>query len=245
MGAIPIKSNKGDPITWLPAADMKLKDMVTQPQPKVLVPVTLRLQQGKGLGCIICKGPAEFPGIFVQKVKSQGLALEAGLEPGDQIVECNGLPLTHQVSFQESVVQLKSHPKLDLIVRKGVGKAFIADKLASEALSDTSSSHNPAAASKTAAAYSVKKQSANIISSPAISHQSPYSQGSTRLQTVSSDELEAERLNLERSKIALERKKLEAEVERLRRETEQLERHQQQLRNSCQQQQQQLSDTSS
>ena len=173
MGAIPVKSNKGDPITWLPAADMKLKDMVTQHQPKVLVPVTLRLQQGKGLGCIICKGPADFPGIFVQKVKSQGLALEAGLEPGDQIVECNGLPLTHQVSFQESVVQLKSHPKLDLIVRKGVGKAFIADKLANEALSDTSSSHNPGAASKTAA-YSVKKQSANI-SSPAISHQSPYS----------------------------------------------------------------------
>ena len=122
IGAIPVKSNKGDPITWMsPEEAMKLKNIVpfkatlTTPPPhkghnqqgqnggpknetqKVLVPVTLTMKPGKGLGCIICKGPPEFPGIFVQRVKPQGLALEGGLEPGDQILECNGLQFNSAV----------------------------------------------------------------------------------------------------------------------------------------------------
>ena len=152
VGAIPVKSSKGEPVTWLSPGEMKLKDLVGlnkdksagNPSPRVLVPVTLRLQQGKGLGCIICKGPPDFPGIFVQKVKAQGLALEAGLEPGDQIVECNGLQFTHKLTFQEAVVQMKSSPKLELIIQKGVGKALIYERLSNEALSDTASSDKPA-----------------------------------------------------------------------------------------------------
>ena len=38
----------------------------------------------------ICKGPPERPGIFVQSTKLNGVAREAGLRPGDQILQCNG-----------------------------------------------------------------------------------------------------------------------------------------------------------
>jgi C-terminal processing protease CtpA/Prc len=41
----------------------------------------------------ICKGPPERPGIFIQSTKEGGLAKELGLKPGDQILECNGMPL--------------------------------------------------------------------------------------------------------------------------------------------------------
>ena len=39
----------------------------------------------------ICKGPEWKPGIFVQFTKENGLAREAGLQPGDQILQCNGV----------------------------------------------------------------------------------------------------------------------------------------------------------
>lgn len=39
----------------------------------------------------VCKGPDWHPGIFVQFTKENGLAQEAGLRPGDQILECNGV----------------------------------------------------------------------------------------------------------------------------------------------------------
>ena len=43
-------------------------------------------------GFRICKGPEWKPGIFVQFTKKNGLAREAGLQPGDQILQCNGVP---------------------------------------------------------------------------------------------------------------------------------------------------------
>jgi len=43
-------------------------------------------------GFSICKGPEWKPGIFVQFTKENGLAREAGLQPGDQILQCNGIP---------------------------------------------------------------------------------------------------------------------------------------------------------
>ena len=47
-----------------------------------------------------------------------------------------------QLPFQSAVVQMKSQPKIDLILRKGVAKAFIAEKVHAEALSsDSSASH--------------------------------------------------------------------------------------------------------
>lgn len=48
----------------------------------------------------ICKGPVERPGIFVQSTKAGGVAREAGLRPGDQLLSCNGHSFLH-VPFAE------------------------------------------------------------------------------------------------------------------------------------------------
>lgn len=48
----------------------------------------------------ICKGPEWKPGIFVQFTKENGLAREAGLQPGDQILQCNGVPFI-DIPFSE------------------------------------------------------------------------------------------------------------------------------------------------
>ena len=100
--------------------DMKSKD-------RKIVPITLRIKENQGLGCIICRGPQESPGIIVQKLKPEGVAIESGLSPGDQILECNGVSL-EGVSFQDAVYQLKSSRQLDLIVRKGVATKFVNEK---------------------------------------------------------------------------------------------------------------------
>ncbi|CAG7825867.1 unnamed protein product, partial [Allacma fusca] len=66
----------------------------------------------------ICKGPPERPGIFVQSTKSNGVAREAGLRPGDQIIQCNGHSFLN-IPFAEAVYHLKVSKHLDLVVIKG------------------------------------------------------------------------------------------------------------------------------
>ena len=45
--------------------------------------------------CSICKGPPEKPGIYVQSVKVGGVARNAGLRPGDQVIACNDVSFAH------------------------------------------------------------------------------------------------------------------------------------------------------
>ncbi|XP_066957476.1 uncharacterized protein [Macrobrachium rosenbergii] len=78
-----------------------------------------------GLGCSICKGPPEKPGIFVQSVKPGGVAKSAGLRPGDQILACNDISFTH-LEFAEAVYVLKSSPHLVLDILRGAGLDFVA-----------------------------------------------------------------------------------------------------------------------
>ncbi|KAK6183829.1 hypothetical protein SNE40_006422 [Patella caerulea] len=72
------------------------------------------------IGCGILSGPNHFPGIFIEKVKPDSLAEEAGLEVGDQIVEVNGTPF-QGISHKEAVVTLKGSHQLDMVIRKNVG----------------------------------------------------------------------------------------------------------------------------
>ncbi|ESO97282.1 hypothetical protein LOTGIDRAFT_159301 [Lottia gigantea] len=72
------------------------------------------------IGCGILSGPNHFPGIFIEKVKPESLAEEAGLEVGDQIVEVNGTTFQH-ISHKEAVVTLKGSRQLDMVIRKKVG----------------------------------------------------------------------------------------------------------------------------
>ncbi|XP_042220720.1 serine/arginine repetitive matrix protein 1-like isoform X3 [Homarus americanus] len=78
-----------------------------------------------GLGCSICKGPAEKPGIFVQSVRVGGVAKNAGLRPGDQILACNDISFAH-LEFAEAVYVLKSSPRLALDVLRGAGLDLVA-----------------------------------------------------------------------------------------------------------------------
>ncbi|KAG1673057.1 Harmonin [Nymphon striatum] len=73
-----------------------------------------------GLGCSIANGPEEKPGIFVQTTKVGGLAHEAGLRTGDQIIKMNDTNLEN-VLFSKAVSLLKSSPNLRLIVLKSAG----------------------------------------------------------------------------------------------------------------------------
>ncbi|XP_062700480.1 PDZ domain-containing protein 7 isoform X2 [Aedes albopictus] len=83
---------------------------------KVVVSVAPRTK----LGCGICKGPDWKPGIFVQFTKEGGVAREAGLRPGDQIMSCNGREFA-DITFAEAVSIMKASQVLELVVRPGAG----------------------------------------------------------------------------------------------------------------------------
>ena len=204
VGAIPIKSSRGDPITWFscsgtietnrlnnflenggntkitPKSENDKSDKSTKPKDKKIVPITLKIKENQGLGCIICRGPQETLGIIVQKLKPEGVAIESGLSPGDQILQCNGVSL-EGVSFQDAVYQLKSSRQLDLIVKKGVAIKFVNEKN-----SQTTNRINT-------------QNDMNVLDG---SNEKEFRQEeSAKLQT--------EKLKLEQTKIELDRKKLE------------------------------------
>ena len=88
-----------------------------------LLPETLNFSQ-QGLGCSICRGPDTRPGIFVQSTRRGGLAAEAGIEPGDQVLDCNGVCL-QRADFSEAVYLLKNQRRLDLLIRKGAAAGAV------------------------------------------------------------------------------------------------------------------------
>ncbi|XP_031763240.2 uncharacterized protein LOC113523624 isoform X2 [Galleria mellonella] len=89
------------------------------------------------LGCGICKGPEWKPGIFVQFVREGGIAREAGLRPGDQIISCNGQDFAN-ISFNEAISAMKATGRLELVIREGAG---------TELVSPESSGYNSSASS--------------------------------------------------------------------------------------------------
>ncbi|GBP59494.1 hypothetical protein EVAR_42399_1 [Eumeta japonica] len=76
------------------------------------------------LGCGICKGPEWKPGIFVQFVREGGIAREAGLRPGDQILACNGKDFTN-IAFNDAIQAMKVIGCLELTVRPGAGLELV------------------------------------------------------------------------------------------------------------------------
>ncbi|XP_023933200.1 harmonin isoform X2 [Lingula anatina] len=84
------------------------------------VKLFIHIPVGMGLGCSICSGPPEHPGIFIQSIKQGSLAEEAGLEVGDQIINVNGTSF-FGISHGEAVVALKGSRQLEFIIRKGAG----------------------------------------------------------------------------------------------------------------------------
>lgn len=129
VGMIPVKDKRTDPLTWQVVEDDRLqsspdlgKHAHNGNNEDVIRDVRLVLSMAPHakLGCGICKGPDWKPGIFVQFTKEGGLAREAGMRPGDQILQCNGVSF-YEMPFNEAVNVLKSSRQLDLIIRKGAG----------------------------------------------------------------------------------------------------------------------------
>lgn len=56
----------------------------------------------------------------MQFTKENGIAKEAGLQPGDQIVSCNGIDFSN-ILFSEAVAIMKASSVLELYIRPGAG----------------------------------------------------------------------------------------------------------------------------
>ncbi|XP_031338949.1 harmonin [Photinus pyralis] len=141
VGMIPVKDRRVDPLTWHIISDgtsstrssPQLSDKVHD------VRISIMIAPRTKLGCGICKGPEWKPGIFVQLTKEGGIARDAGLRPGDQILSCNNVDFT-DIHFSEAVNLMKTARQLDLLVRKSAG---------SELFPSESSGYNSSASSVT------------------------------------------------------------------------------------------------
>ncbi|XP_044748289.1 harmonin isoform X2 [Coccinella septempunctata] len=139
VSMIPVKEKKSDALSWQIITDtssMRLSPFLEKMHD---VRMTIAVSPRSKLGCGICKGPEWKPGIFVQFTKEGGIAREAGLRPGDQILVCNNVDFS-DIPFNEAVNLMKMSRQLDLIVRKGAG---------SELFPGESSGYNSSASSVT------------------------------------------------------------------------------------------------
>ncbi|CAH0717212.1 unnamed protein product, partial [Brenthis ino] len=145
VGMIPVKDKEHESLSWQfvserasLASDVSSSptlchntDHLTDLRLSILVPPRAKL------GCGICKGPDWKPGIFVQFVREGGIAREAGLRPGDQILSCNGHDFAN-ISFNEAISAMKVSGRLELVIREGAG---------AELVSPESSGYNSSASS--------------------------------------------------------------------------------------------------
>uniref|UniRef100_T1JE07 PDZ domain-containing protein n=1 Tax=Strigamia maritima TaxID=126957 RepID=T1JE07_STRMM len=139
IGLIPVKEHealndestttnphKDDELTWKfvdPTPDLKKTSLESSPSigEGIEMKIFVDMDGHSGLGCSICKGPKEKPGLFVQSIKDGGLAQQVGLHIGDQIMQVNSLDFSN-VEFQDAVKYLKSQQKLELLIRKGAAR---------------------------------------------------------------------------------------------------------------------------
>ncbi|UYV73680.1 USH1C [Cordylochernes scorpioides] len=95
MGLIPIKESKSDAITWRivdsgsPTSSLVESSNGSSSSHGDLIQVHIAVNGATSLGCSIVKGPPEVPGIFFSMIKPHGLAEQAGLCVGDQIISMN------------------------------------------------------------------------------------------------------------------------------------------------------------
>ncbi|KAI5702440.1 hypothetical protein M8J76_014058 [Diaphorina citri] len=118
VGMIPTKE-RDKSVTWK-FVDTN-KSNLNQNERFPVVPITLEVPPHGKLGCGICKGPQWKPGIFVQFTKDACVAKDAGLKCGDQILACNGVKFSPDVTFEHAVSVMKSSCLLELLVHRGVG----------------------------------------------------------------------------------------------------------------------------
>ncbi|XP_038213651.1 ribonuclease 3 isoform X1 [Zerene cesonia] len=145
VGMLPIREKEYEPLSWQFVSERSSLASEVSSSPTLChntdhmpdLRLSILVPPRAKLGCGICKGPEWKPGIFVQFVREGGIAKEAGLRPGDQILSCNGLNFSN-ISFNEAVSAMKVCGRLELIVREGAG---------AELVSPESSGYNSSASS--------------------------------------------------------------------------------------------------
>ncbi|EEB18151.1 Harmonin, putative [Pediculus humanus corporis] len=127
VGIIPVKDKSDDPLTWKIVdpngnnSNNSSNNVDTNQTFGCDVDrIIIEIPESTQLGCGICKGPDWRPGIFVQYTKPNSLARRCGLQPGDQILQCNRISFL-QIDFNYAVTVLKGAQTLDLVLKKGSG----------------------------------------------------------------------------------------------------------------------------
>ncbi|XP_059619167.1 uncharacterized protein LOC132263422 [Phlebotomus argentipes] len=122
IGMIPVKERACDPLSWhiVPLKGAQVSPTELDDAGSRDIRVTLNVAPRSKLGLGICKGPEWKPGIFVQFTKEIGVARDAGLRPGDQLLSCNGMDFA-DILFSEAVAIMKSSSRLDLVIRTAAG----------------------------------------------------------------------------------------------------------------------------
>ncbi|XP_055790649.1 harmonin-like isoform X2 [Salvelinus fontinalis] len=138
VGMIPVKSSTEEPLKWQfvdqfvsDSGDKKssVAGLASMGGKEIKEKkVFLSLVGTKGMGVSISSGPTQKPGIYISNVKSGSLAVEVGLQIGDQIVEVNGVEFTN-LDHKEAVRVLKSSRSLTITVLTGAGsELFMTDE---------------------------------------------------------------------------------------------------------------------
>ncbi|XP_033272057.1 harmonin isoform X1 [Orcinus orca] len=135
IGLIPVKSSPDEPLKWQYVDQFVSESGGGQTslgspssQENKEKKVFISLVGSRGLGCSISSGPIQKPGIFISHVKPGSLSAEVGLEPGDQIVEVNGIDFSN-LDHKEAVNVLKSSRSLTISIVAGAGRElFMTDR---------------------------------------------------------------------------------------------------------------------
>ncbi|XP_038873927.1 harmonin-like [Salvelinus namaycush] len=135
VGMIPVKSSTEEPLKWqfvdqfVSDSGSSVAGLASMGGKEIKEKkVFLSLVGTKGMGVSISSGPTQKPGIYISNVKSGSLAVEVGLQIGDQIVEVNGVEFTN-LDHKEAVRVLKSSRSLTITVLTGAGsELFMTDE---------------------------------------------------------------------------------------------------------------------
>lgn len=120
VGMIPFRIKASDVVRW---QYVPKENIISDPSNYPLK-IFINMSTTGGLGCRIVSGPPNQKGIFVQFVKPDSLAQEAGLERGDQILSVNETSFL-DVTHSQAVMALKTSQHLLLRVRKSIATTWI------------------------------------------------------------------------------------------------------------------------
>jgi len=143
IGMIPVRNSLHDDLEWKPVGVFNYQqNSIIQSDPVEEsavkgreIHLVVNIADGN-LGCSICCGPADRPGIYIQSVQPGSLAQEAGLQVGDQVVEVNKDVFHARTTHAQAMVSLKSNRNLKMRIIKQVGADLFFPELPSPILEE-------------------------------------------------------------------------------------------------------------